>query len=287
MCRAWSTALAGRPGEAGSRASSPAVPSCPPVVPAGRGWLWPAITATGAAPVPGVSGGPGRLAAARSATAATASRTRASGTFGAIRFFTALLLGYRRRWRSRALVPGPVCPGTDRAVTRGRLAAPALLRTFIGPCVVGGAGPTGPGPAPWPAPHRGLAGRPAGPPSSGAHAGSSARWHGSASYPHRPPSAQAGNAQSRRSPETVLRRPRCGEHLPSHPASPAHPGDRGLRVIAELLRHPLRAPPATVGTQGRSSGRADLIRAGHIGALQRRREQRAGPDRAGAATVPQ
>jgi hypothetical protein len=80
---------------------------------------------TGAGPVPGASG---RLATARSATAATASKTRASGTFGAIRFFMALLLGYRRRlpqsylgsWAGarhlrrrdqRRRADGPVLPG--------------------------------------------------------------------------------------------------------------------------------------------------------------------------------
>jgi len=78
-----------------------------------------------------------------------------------------------------------------------------------------------------------------------------------------------------------------GAHLADHPASPAHAGDRGLRVIAELLRHPLSAPPAAVGTQGRRDGRPDLTRAGFIGTLQRRCEQCGGPDRAGAGAVHQ
>src|SRR5215468_2551231 len=288
MCRAWSTPLAGRPGGAGARAMAPPVPSCSPVMTAGRGWLSLPVTVTGASPVPGASG---RLAAARSATAATASKTRASGTFGASRFFMALLLGYRRRLPQSCLGSWAGVPGTYGAVTSGGGRA-APLRPVASPPPRPPGWPartrrSGPGPAPWPAPRRGLAGRPATPPASGAHAGSSARWHGSASYPHQPPSSQAGNAQSRPSPATVLLRPRRGEHLAGYPASPAHPGDRGLRVIAELLRHPLRAPPAAVGPQGRGSGRAGLTRAGRIGALQRRHEQRAGPNRAGAATVSQ
>src|SRR5215472_14458644 len=155
MCRAWSTALAGRPGEAGGRASSPPVPSCPPVVPAGRGWLRPAITVTGAAPVPGVSGGPGRLAAARSATAATASKTRASGTFGAIRFFMALLLGYRRRWPQSCFGFWAGVPGTDGAgpaAAGGRLRYARAHRRRLGR-PAGPGGPGGPGPGQRLGPH--------------------------------------------------------------------------------------------------------------------------------------
>ena len=37
-------------------------------------------------------------------------------------------------------------------------------------------------------------------------------------------------------------------------------------MIAELLGHPLGAPPVTVGTHGRGDGLADLIPAWHIGA---------------------
>ena len=77
-------------------------------------------------PGAGGSGGSGRLAAARSATAATAARrTRASGTFGAIRFFMARLLSYRLRLPQSCLVSWAGVPGTYDAVNTGWLAAAA------------------------------------------------------------------------------------------------------------------------------------------------------------------
>jgi len=180
----------------------------------------------------GACGGSGGLAAAWSATAATASKTKASGIFGAIRFFRARLLGYRRRlpqpclvswvglprhvqhhdqWRLAAAgqmsfhqpvhlwCAGPGRPlglpgSADRLGALSRSAtAPQphaggrAVRSCPGasspPSAAGWSGmsrPAGPGPAPWPAPRRGLAGRLAGPPASGAHAGSSARRYGCA-----------------------------------------------------------------------------------------------------------
>jgi hypothetical protein len=146
--------------------------------------------------------------------------------------------------------------------------------------------PAGHGPAPWPGPHRDLAGQPGGPPASGAHAGSPAWRYGSASCPHQPPSPPPANGQSRPSSGTVPRRPRRrSEHLAGRGTRPAHPRDRGLWMIAELLSHPLGAPPAAVGAYGRGDSRADLTRAGVIGALQRRHEQGVGPGRAGAGMV--
>jgi len=192
--------------------------------------------------------------------------------------------GAARRRGPADVLSRPARTPLPDAGARAARSCPGASRPPSAPGWSGMSRRAGPGLAPWPAPHRGLAGRPAGPPAIGAHAGSSARWHGCASSPDQPPSAQAGNAY-RPSSATVLRRPRCGEHLADHPASPAHARDRGLRVIAELLGHPLSAPPAAVGTHGRRGGFPDLTRAGFIGALQHRREQGVGPDRAGAGAV--
>ena len=50
-------------------------------------------------------------------------------------------------------------------------------------------------------------------------------------------------------------------------ASPAHPGDRGLGVIAELLCHPLGAPERAEHIHGRGDGLPGLPGAGPVAAL--------------------
>jgi len=67
-----------------------------------------------------------------------------------------------------------------------------------------------------------------------------------------------------------------------HCAHPAHPGDGGLRVLAEGLRDPRRAARAAVGGDGCGDRLPDLPGAGFVGALQRRCEQRIGPGAPGA-----
>ena len=75
---------------------------------------------------------------------------------------------------------------------------------------------------------------------------------------------------------------RRARHRADYRTSPVHPRDRGLGVIAELLRDPLGAPPAAVDPDGRGDGLPDLARVRLIGALQHRHEQGVGPDRGGA-----
>ena len=65
--------------------------------------------------------------------------------------------------------------------------------------------PAGHGPAPWPGPHLDPEGRPAGPPSTRARAGSSACLRGCASSPGQPPSREAGHGRSRLSSQGLLR----------------------------------------------------------------------------------
>src|SRR5690348_12548431 len=69
------------------------------------------LIATGADPAPDAHRGSGRLAAARSATAAiAATRTMASVIFGVITFFITHFLSFGLRRRSLALPSGPACP---------------------------------------------------------------------------------------------------------------------------------------------------------------------------------
>ena len=70
-----------------------------------------------------------------------------------------------------------------------------------------------------------------------------------------------------------------------HRACPAHPGDRGLRVVAEGLRDPGRAARAAVGRDGFGDRLLDLPGAGIAGTLQRRGEQRIDPGGAEAEVV--
>jgi 1,4-alpha-glucan branching enzyme len=66
-----------------------------------------------------------------------------------------------------------------------------------------------------------------------------------------------------------------------HRACPPHPGDGGLRMLAEGLRDPGRAARVAIPRDGHGDRLADLPGAGPVGALHRRREQRIGPDGAG------
>ena len=91
MSRICSAALAGRPGGPG------------------------ALTAIGADLLPGARHGSGRLAAARSATAAIAAkRTMASVMFGVIKFFITHFLKYGLRSPQSYLVVGTGRPGLRR-----------------------------------------------------------------------------------------------------------------------------------------------------------------------------
>jgi tetratricopeptide (TPR) repeat protein len=74
---------------------------------------------------------------------------------------------------------------------------------------------------------------------------------------------------------------RAGDHR----EGPAHPDDRGLRVLAVGLGYPRRAAAGAEGADGRRDGLADLPGAGLIGSLQSRCEQRVGPDSADAEVV--
>ena len=97
-----STALAGAPGEPG------------------------VLTATGADSAPGAHRGPGRLAAARSATAAIAvKRTMASVMFGVIKFFITHFLSYGLRSPQSCLAVWTGLPGTYGAMRQRRRAASA------------------------------------------------------------------------------------------------------------------------------------------------------------------
>lgn len=68
-------------------------------------------------------------------------------------------------------------------------------------------------------------------------------------------------------------------------ASPAHPRDRGLRVLAVGLRYPCRATAGTKCAEGRRDSLIDLRGAGLIRTLPSRCEQCVGPDRADAEIV--
>ena len=168
--------------------------------------------------------------------------------------------------------------GTARAVPHG---GPSWLPREPG--CSGMSRPAGHGPVPWPGPHPDLAGRRAGRQPRDARAGSPACRCGCASCAHQPPWPRAGSGLSRPSSGAASRRPRRrGEYLVGYRTSPAHPRDRGLGVIAELLGHPLGAPSAAVRAYGRGNDLADLAWVGLIGVLQRRCGQGVGPDRAGA-----
>jgi hypothetical protein len=92
-CSSWktccicSTTLADRPGGLGGLAISCSAPSREPVVAELRGRLSPAVTVTGASWAPGTDRAPCRLAAARSATVATAAKKTTASEMVAIWFF--------------------------------------------------------------------------------------------------------------------------------------------------------------------------------------------------------
>src|SRR5215831_19273985 len=79
--------------------------------------------------------------------------------------------------------------------------------------------------------------------------------------------------------------PRAAERLVGHPAGPAHPHHRQFRVIAELLRYPLRAAQVTERPHGRGHGPPDLPGGELLRSLQGRNEQGVGPDGADADVV--
>src|SRR5690348_14486091 len=68
-------------------------------------------------------------------------------------------------------------------------------------------------------------------------------------------------------------------------AGPAHPGDRGLRVVAELLSHELGAPERTEYGHNPGDGLLNLPGAGLVTAQQHRHEQGVGPNSPGAGLV--
>jgi hypothetical protein len=75
------------------------------------------------------------------------------------------------------------------------------------------------------------------------------------------------------------------EGLRGYGAGPAHPGDRGLRMVAELLRHPRGTATRPERADRRGGGPPDLPGAGMLTALQRRHEHRIGPCDADAELV--
>jgi Domain of unknown function (DUF3459) len=77
-------------------------------------------------------------------------------------------------------------------------------------------------------------------------------------------------------------RPGGAEDVGDRRARPAHPRDRGLRMLAEGLRHQRGAAGTAARRDCRGDGLPDPPGAGFVGALQRRCEQRIGPDGADA-----
>src|SRR5580693_8275341 len=75
------------------------------------------------------------------------------------------------------------------------------------------------------------------------------------------------------------------DHLVGHGAGPAHPGGCGLRMVAELLRHPFGAAGVIERADGRCDGLPDLADAWIIGTLQRRYEEGVGVGSADAEVV--
>jgi Family of unknown function (DUF6886) len=71
----------------------------------------------------------------------------------------------------------------------------------------------------------------------------------------------------------VLGRHWLAQRLVGHRAGPAHPGGRGLGMVAELLRDPLGAADPTERADGSGDGLPDLSGTWHIGTLQCRDEQ--------------
>ena len=73
-------------------------------------------------------------------------------------------------------------------------------------------------------------------------------------------------------------RPQFAERPARSLASPAHPRDRSLRMIAKLLCHPSRTATRAECLDRRGNRLPDFLGAGMVTALQRRREQGIGPD---------
>src|SRR5215831_6344480 len=88
---------------------------------------------------------------------------------------------------------------------------------------------------------------------------------------------------------SVDRASRCvagaGRRARGEPAGPGHPHHRQFRVIAELLRYPLRAAQVTERPHGRGHGPPDLPGGELLRSLQGRNEQGVGPDGADADVV--
>jgi hypothetical protein len=191
------------------------------------------LSAIGADSAPDAHRGSGRLAVARSATAAiAATRTMASVIFGVIKSLITHFLSFGLRSRRSCLAVWTGRPGTygamdcdggrrppdDELSPAGTPAAdgpfprqafapgPEIAPTEPGwPWTIRSAGS---GSAPWPGPRLGLAGRPAFPPSRRAHAGSSACRRGCASSPGQRPSREAGHGRCGLSWQALLRRRR-------------------------------------------------------------------------------
>jgi hypothetical protein len=86
-------------------------------------------------------------------------------------------------------------------------------------------------------------------------------------------------------PGTSRYRSQFAERFASSLASPAHPRDCGLRMIAKLLRHPSGAATPAECLDSRGNGLPDFPGTGIVTALQRRHEQGIGPDGAHTAVV--
>jgi hypothetical protein len=116
--------------------------------------------------------------------------------------------GQRRRTASaqQMNLHRPRTPCGARALAPGADCSPQAQRCSpTEPGWPGTSRPAGHGPAPWPGPHLDPEGRPAGPPSTRARAGSSACPRGCASSPGQPPSREAGHGRSRLSSQALLR----------------------------------------------------------------------------------
>jgi hypothetical protein len=76
------------------------------------------------------------------------------------------------------------------------------------------------------------------------------------------------------------------ERLAGNLVSPAHPGDRGLGMIAKLLRYPSGTATLAEGLDRPGHGLPDFLGTGMVTALQCGHEQGIGPDDTNTDVVP-
>src|SRR5947207_2000705 len=139
---------------------------------------------------------------------------------------------------------------------------------------------------------RRLAGRPVRLPGDGRPTGHRRRTR--RTRRHVPPDARlagsdrdaSGQDAWRQPPRTrhVVRPGAVAERALDHPVRPLHARDRGVRMVAELLRHPGRAAATAEVPDGAPDRLPDLAGRGLVGLLQRRGEQRLAAHRADVET---